>query len=211
MPTEESQYMEDPEAPEDYSHLSQGMYAADGLTKEALDKINSLGDPLLKAHILKALGNGVEEVMKKNAEGNSPSAHDNRVFLQCGMDYNTRVKLISEWIDSIDVGTFDINNITYPDPKMGDCLLPYPDARHKDKIIENSFLTNQYNAAIRTDNKEKIAELAPVLQMGEYAKTDIIGDKSMNSNIVLVLGGILILGGASLLMFLLRNKKAKNK
>lgn len=130
-----------------------------------MTKINSLNNELLKAHILKALSYGIEKEMEEKSIGDTVEAMDNRTFLACGFDYDQRVKLIGEWIESIDVNTFDINNITYPDPKLGDCILPFPDARHKNQIIEGSFVSNQYNAAVAINNEEVIKKLAPILEL----------------------------------------------
>jgi len=130
--------------------------------------------------------------------------------MDCGIDYAERVKLLTEWIDSIDVNTFDINNITYPDPKIGDCVIPYPDARHKDQIIPGSFKTNQYNAAVATNNTTEIDRLSQELHIGKYAtppKSDATSISVDNPSVRMILGVILLIGGAALVLFLLRRKK----
>lgn len=192
---------------EDYSDLPRGMYINNALSFEKMKKLESLNNPLLTAHVLKALSDGIEQDMEKPES--TLESHDNQVFLQCGMDYETRVKLINEWIDSIDVNTFSIDNITYPDPKIGDCLIPFPDVRHKDKIIENSFLTNQYNAAVRSGNQEKIDALNPVLQFGNYKESKLLPVSPLNNSLIMILGIVILLGWVSLIVFLLKNKKGK--
>ncbi len=186
--------------------LPQGMYFYEWLTYDHLSKINSLNNELLKAHILKALSYGIEKEMEEKSTGDTVEAMDNRVFLACGFDYDQRVKLIGEWIESIDVNTFDIDNITYPDPKLGDCILPFPDARHKNQIIEGSFVSNQYNAAAAINNEEVMKKLAPILELWEYARYDNPPTFwSENSTIIIAI--VLLFGGVASLVIVLRKKK----
>ncbi len=60
-------------------------------------------------------------------------------FLNCNISYKERVHLISRWIEWLDIKQFDISNIEYPDTRIWDCIIPFPDKRNKDKKIPWSF------------------------------------------------------------------------
>lgn len=90
---------------------------------------------------------------------------DENTFMNCGIDYKTRTQVISDWLDTVDPKTFDVTNITYSNPQVGDCILPFPDARNRMKIIPGSFALNQYNAARLSNNTGELARLNSELKI----------------------------------------------
>gem|GEM_PF-4344407 len=51
-------------------------------------------------------------------------------------------------IDKIDIDNFDIANLSYSNPKVGDCIIPYPDVTHRGTEIPESFASNKLTAQI---------------------------------------------------------------
>ncbi len=90
------------------------------------------------------------------------------------MDYASRSKVITDFLEKLDVEKFDVNNLSYLDKKFGDCIVPYPDKEHKNTVIENSFESNKIQAQgwipdsdikLDTSYAEKLEKLEQ-----EYAK-----------------------------------------
>ncbi len=192
--------------------IPQGIYVDEGMKFEYIQKLDAIGDPLLKAHVMRVVNPNAEKAIEVKYGSGMKFDDIDRAFLECNMDYRTRVDLISEWLDSVDVHMFDRNNITYPDPRIGDCLLPYPDVRHRDQIIPGSFLVNQYNAAVLTNNTGEIDRVAQDLKIGDYApKYDIKNDgfSGIMQNVAMrnILGIVLLIAGIGLVVFLLRKRK----
>lgn len=196
----------------DPEKVPQGMYIDESFRFDDIEKLDAIGDPLLKAHVMRVISPDAEKVIQMKQNSGYTLDNVDTVFLGCNMDYTTRVKLMSEWLDTVDPATFSVNNITYPDPKMGDCLIPYPDVRHKNEIISGSFLVNQYNAAVLSDNTGEIDRLAQELKVGDYApKFDANNSKVAtflsNPQMRVILGGVLLFGGIFLIIVLLRRRK----
>jgi hypothetical protein len=84
------------------------------------------------------------------------------VFLACDIPYSERVENIKTFLQNMDPERFDATDITYLNPKIGDCIIPLPDKRHRNLLITGSFLHNQKVAATVTNNAEKLAELEPI-------------------------------------------------
>lgn len=193
-----------------------GMYVNEGLSYQSLRKIDALGNSLLKNYILRATDPQFEESVAAYQKKGEKLRPEDAVFLGCNIDYKTRVKLINTWLDSVNPTTFDINNITYPDPKMGDCILPYPDARHKNTVISWSYLTNQYNAAVASNNTTLVQELGKQVEIDKYnASTKLNEMKGMvgtpNSTIPLYVWAALLILWALTTIVVLKRKNTPPK
>ncbi len=89
-------------------------------------------------------------------------------FLKCKIPYSEREKIIIKFLENLkDPKNIDLNNLTYSNPKFWDCIVPYPDKRHLNKIIPNSFDSNQllakqlswkYNWVQISENMKKAAK-----------------------------------------------------
>lgn len=115
------------------------------------EKIDSIPNPNLRDYIRVALTPNFEEYIKNRQSQNIVLTPFEKTFIECGIPYSKRVDIITQWITNLDISKFDIENITYPDPKIGDCILPFPDARNKSTVIPGSFDTNQFYAKILTE------------------------------------------------------------
>lgn len=103
-------------------------------------------------------------ILQKQKDGKVLTADEN-TFISCNISYTDRTKVISDWLSNLDPKKFDVTNITYSNPKIGDCIIPFPDARNRNKIIPGSFAINQYNAAILSNNKTELLRLNQELQV----------------------------------------------
>lgn len=109
-------------------------------------KINSLPSKSLRDYTLAAASYQFDADLQKLFESSGVLSEYESVFLGCGIPYNERVALIKKWIATIDISNFSVDTIEYPDPRMGDCMIPFPDRRNADKIIPGSFESNQQYA-----------------------------------------------------------------
>lgn len=122
-------------------------------------KINSLPSKTLKDYIFSATNYQVELDLRRSVESGATLSEYETVLLWCGISYPERVKLIKKWIQWLDVTKFSLENIEYPDPKLGDCVLPFPDRRNADKIIEWSFESNKKYARYLNDIKNSTSDV----------------------------------------------------
>lgn len=123
--------------------IASGMMLNSGTPYDTVLKLESLGDENLKAYILNALSPAYEDYIQNKAKGSWTLTEYENTFLNCGIDFSTRVKWINEWVSEIDPKNFSKNTISYPNPKIWDCIIPYPDKTHLGTIIEWSFASNQ--------------------------------------------------------------------
>lgn len=64
-------------------------------------------------------------------------------FLKCQIPYAERFEIVKEFLKNVDSNKFKEDNITYLNPKYGDCIIPFPDKKHRDKLIDISFDSNK--------------------------------------------------------------------
>lgn len=145
--------------------IPQGMYINPGFRYSLVEKLDAIWNPVLTSYVMQAVTIWAETIMlQKQKDGKTLTADEN-IFLSCGIDYADRTKVISDWLKSVDAKKFDITNINYSNPKVWDCIIPFPDARNRNKIIPGSFAINQYNAAILSNNKPELLRLNQELQV----------------------------------------------
>jgi len=65
------------------------------------------------------------------------------VFLSCKLDYPTRLKIVINFLENLDVENFSLSSLDYLDEKYGDCIIPYPDKDKLSTVVEGSFESNQ--------------------------------------------------------------------
>lgn len=107
-------------------------------------KIKSFPSASLTDYILLATNYSYEQDLQERAKsGTGDLSEYDTVLLGCGIPYDKRVSLIKEWIATVDMKKFSMDTIVYPDVKIGDCVLPFPDKRNAYRIIPGSFLSNQ--------------------------------------------------------------------
>ncbi len=109
-------------------------------------KINSLPSKALRDYILAAASYQYELDLQKLVASSGTLSDYESVLLGCWFSFADRVTLIKKWIKTIDISHFSLDTIEYPDSRMGDCMIPFPDKRNADKIIPGSFESNQQYA-----------------------------------------------------------------
>lgn len=132
-------------------------------------KIKSLPSERLQEYIFAATNYQYDQELQNQIASGTSLDEQSKIFYDCGIPYQDRVTLIKKWIDGIDIAHFSLDSIEYPDPKIGDCILPFPDKRHADQIIPWSFKTNQQYAQYLIDIKSspvnpRITELKKKMQ-----------------------------------------------
>lgn len=145
--------------------LPQGMYINSDFRFDLREKLDKIGNPVLTSYVLQAVVPGWEKILQAKQKKWEVLTADENTFMNCGIDYKTRTQVISDWLDTVDPKTFDVTNITYSNPQVGDCILPFPDARNRMKIIPGSFALNQYNAARLSNNTGELARLNSELKI----------------------------------------------
>lgn len=155
------------ESNEDYSQQMQearGMVIYDGLSYELFEKLQQVPDENFKNWVKIALTPNYERLLEVKIEANQILTPQEEVFQACGIDYDTRVEIISDFLKNLDLEKeFNVNELTYSNPRFGDCIIPYPDTENKDQVIEWSFPSNQLYAQQLTATGSVIDELSSEL------------------------------------------------
>lgn len=85
-----------------------------------------------------------ETYILKRKEQNIVISPYEEVFLGCNIPYAERERIVIDFVQNLsDPKKIDLNNLTYSNPKFGDCIIPYPDKRNLNKVIPGSFESNQ--------------------------------------------------------------------
>jgi hypothetical protein len=66
------------------------------------------------------------------------------VFLDCNISYAEREQIVIDFLTNLEnPKSIDLTNLTYSNPRFWDCIVPYPDKTHIDKLISDSFDSNK--------------------------------------------------------------------
>lgn len=204
-----------------WATIPQGMYINSEFRFDLRQKLDLIKDKAFVNYFLRAVTEASEKELLHKKEKGEKLTDDEQVFLNCGINYTTRTKVLSEWLDGIDPKKFNISDITYTDPRVGDCIIPFPDVRNRSKIIPWSFQINQYNAAILSSNTGEIEKLSKNLMIDNSpVRSNPLGginyyNPIYNKSARLPLGIILLITGyITIYVIIRRNKKiipTKNK
>ena len=140
----------------------QWIYYDDAMPYSYMEKLDIISDPHLKDYIRMAILPGFEKILEEKKTQWLSLTEYEEVFLSCDIPYSERVENLKAFLQNMDPERFDATDITYLKPKIGDCIIPLPDKRHRNLLITGSFLHNQKVAATITNNTEKLTELEPI-------------------------------------------------
>jgi len=122
-------------------------------------KIYKLKNEELKNKILMALTPWYRAIIKYKIKNWKYVSNDERVFLKSSLNHDDIVKNI-EYIFKkyYKNNNLDLSDVEYLNPEFWDDVIPFVDKRHKDKLIENSFLKNKLEFIKRKFGKQKVKE-----------------------------------------------------
>lgn len=193
--------------------IPQWMYINPEFRFDLREKLDVIGNPVLTSYVLQAVTEWWEIIINNKQLQWEKLTADENTFINCNINYKTRTEIISNWLENLDPKKFDITNITYSDPRIGDCILPFPDARNRMKIIPWSFPINQYNAARLSNNTWEIDRLNKELQIDTR---DVKPSKLWWLNFYnpiynemsrITLGIILLISGCITIIWIIRSRK----
>lgn len=143
-------------------------------------KLESIDNKTFVNYLEWALDPNLEQTIQDRKDQGIVTSPYEDTFLQCGMDYSQREAVIKDFITKLrNPKHIDVNNLTYSDPKFGDCIIPYPDKTHIGKVVTNSFPSNQllaeqvlgiYKAPPVSSDIQEMAAKETALHI-EYQKT----------------------------------------
>lgn len=123
---------------------ARGMMEFEMFPYEIYKKLQSIENTTFKNYLLLALQPSIEKIIQIRKDQNIVLSPYEEVFLSCRMDYPHREAVIKDFISKLkDTKNIDFSNLSFSDPKFGDCIIPYPDKSHLTKVIEGSFSSNQ--------------------------------------------------------------------
>lgn len=113
-------------------------------------KLSQIPDKTFQAYIRTALLANLHVIFEHEKNAGIQWKNDfQAVFQKCNISYDERVDIVIDYLEKLDPKTWDIHNITYKNPRFGDCIVPYPDKRNIDTVIPDSFQSNQFQAQLR--------------------------------------------------------------
>ena len=120
------------------------MVIYDGLPYELFEKLKSIPDENFKLWLQVALTPNYEATLEQKQAQNELLTPEEEVFLACDIDYTTRMEIIMDFPEKLDPeANFDPQGLLYSNTKFGDCVIPYPDKRNTETVVEGSFASNQ--------------------------------------------------------------------
>lgn len=174
------------------------IYIDSNFTFALTKKLDSIPDPKFRDFFRIAVNPEIEQMFKSRQEKGILLSDYEKVFMSCGFTADERVRLLSEWLKNLDVSKFDLNNISYPDARLGDCILPYPDKTHLKSVIPNSFPSNQINAQIANG----VTLSGIVIHEPDYLNgVNLASTERQNSPIKIIFGILFLIGGCATLYF----------
>lgn len=120
-----------------------GMLAFESISYRLYEKLKLIPDAAFREYLTLAIIPNFEELIQHRKENNVLLSPFEETFLACGIDYAERVKIVEDFLEKLDLSTFSLMNLTYLNPKFGDCIVPYPDKQNIGKVIEGSFDSNK--------------------------------------------------------------------
>jgi len=129
------------------------------------NKINSLKDKKLASYLLRAISPASKLIIERDISNGKEVSYDDIIFLHCWLTHEQIVENI-EYIFKkyYKDGNLDLSNPEYLNPEFWDCIIPYPDRRHKDKFIETSYLENKLQFIKNKFGEEKLKEYEKKIQ-----------------------------------------------
>lgn len=125
---------------------SRWMVLNGGLPYGVWEKIQIISDVKFKTYLENAILPSFESniIQLREQNGIVPWLYE-QGFLWCGIKIDDRIKIVEDLIWKIqDPAKIDYLNLEYLDPKFWDCIIPYPDKRHKGKNFDHSFAWYKY-------------------------------------------------------------------
>lgn len=100
--------------------------------------------PQFTQYISSAISEELEKkIEEKISENIVLSPYEEKIY-SCNIPLSKRQEIVIDVLQRLQSGEIeDIENITYSDPSFGDCVVPFPDIRHRNKVIAHSFQSNQ--------------------------------------------------------------------
>lgn len=131
-----------------------GIILFDGLPIEVLNKIKMIQDKWLSKSLISSVALWVDKIIKYKKDNWLPLSNYETIFSWCDITYDDRMKNVIDFVNKInDPNKIDYKNLEYLNPKFWDCIVPFPDKKHINQEIENSFPSNKYLARIE-QNKD---------------------------------------------------------
>jgi hypothetical protein len=127
--------------------LKSPTYASYGFRLDVLDRLDLLQDRNLANFISLGLSDNITEQIKVRKQAGVELTDWEKTFMVCPVSFDERVKTLEKFVLSIkDTKNIDYSNLSYENPVVGDCIVPYPDARHRTAVQPVSFATNKLMA-----------------------------------------------------------------
>ena len=122
------------------------------------EKLNKIPSKIFRDYFLLATNYQYELGLQTRLKSAVGLSEYDKIISNCGIPYDKRLSLLKEWLKNLDVQKFSVENLEYPDAKIGDCVLPFPDKRNIDRVIPGSFESNRRYAEYLIAQKNSVAD-----------------------------------------------------
>ena len=122
------------------------------------EELNKIPSKIFRDYFLLATNYQYELGLQTRLKSAVGLSEYDKIISNCGIPYDKRLSLLKEWLKNLDVQKFSVENLEYPDAKIGDCVLPFPDKRNIDRVIPGSFESNRRYAEYLIAQKNSVAD-----------------------------------------------------
>lgn len=120
-------------------------------------KLEKIKNESLKSKLIYVLSPASKVFIAKKQDKWEYISYDERIYKNCSLKHDQIAKNIEYIFDHYYKNwKLDLSTPKYLNPEFGDCIIPYPDVRHKNKLIENSFIENKIAFIKETFWKDKV-------------------------------------------------------
>ncbi len=123
---------------------SNSIATRNGIKISTWEKINNISNESLKSRLIYILSPSSNVFIDKKEERWEYVSYDERIYSKCPLTHDQVAENVEYIFDNYYSNwELDLSSPRYLNAAFGDCMIPYPDVRHKDMLIENSFIQNK--------------------------------------------------------------------
>ncbi|MBS8122545.1 hypothetical protein [Candidatus Vampirococcus lugosii] len=166
------------------SHQDSASITMMGLEYDYYKMITNLENENLKNYFLNVINPNSKAIIQHRLDKGENVSYNDEVFLNS--DFSTeeiRENIVYVLDNYHSKGEINTEEIQYLDPSFGDFVIPYPDVRHRDKVVPGSFYENQINA-FKRKYKDEYEELMAKKNELESEFLDSISDLNMERELL---------------------------
>lgn len=130
-----------------YSDTENSIFSQEEIEQFVTEQYETLLEvetPEFIEHIIYSIDSQTDTTIEEKNSQNIVLTPHEEIFYNCNISLEERQSIVSDVLARL--ASWEIDNleeITYSNPQFWDCIIPFPDVTHREKVIEESFESNQ--------------------------------------------------------------------